>query len=189
MASEIARICIQQLLKAVNSLIGLTGLLVVAYAHWKYSTSLESIGSPDENLNLWFLYASLCVAIALCLVACLGHAGAETANAYCLNSYLVLMFLLLLVEVHIGTFVFLNNDWKECIPEDPTGAIDEISDFIASNNGLCQWAGLLLMIIQSLCATLALLLHAIVEPMSNGVYDPISGRAPLLPTYVRLPFH
>ncbi|CAH9089176.1 unnamed protein product [Cuscuta europaea] len=181
MAIEIVRICAQLLLKAVNYLIGFTGLAILAYTYRRYSLAMDNRGSPDDDSNLWFLYTSVCVGIAFCFVARVGHVGAVTTNKTCLASYCALMFSLILTEVRL----FLNEDWRESSPKDWTGGVDEINTFIANNNELYFWAGFLLTSHHSICAILALILYAIVESMGNNGDDPVPERAPLLPTYIR----
>ncbi|RAL41779.1 hypothetical protein DM860_008961 [Cuscuta australis] len=186
---ETARICTQELLKKLNFLLGLIGLIILGYAFWKYRTFMDNGSvSPDVHPSLWFLYTSAGIAVALFCLAYLGHAGAETANTNCLSFYIVLLSILFLLELPLETYTLLHPDWKEGFPEDPTGAIDEISDFIANNDGLYQLAVLLVIVIEPECAAMALILKTIVERNNNTESDPIPMGALHFQPYYRLPF-
>ncbi|KAF8413899.1 hypothetical protein HHK36_001895 [Tetracentron sinense] len=77
------------------------------------------------------------------------------------SQYMVFVFLLLLLEAAVTADVFLNSDWEEDFPEDPTGRFDEFKDFVKSNFETCKWIGLLIISAQGLSILLAMVLRAL----------------------------
>ncbi|XP_037467680.1 uncharacterized protein LOC119339884 [Triticum dicoccoides] len=49
----------------------------------------------------------------MCLLTCLGHIAAETANSPCLSCHVIFVFLLVILEAAIVADVFLNSYWEE----------------------------------------------------------------------------
>lgn len=56
---EIARSCIQRMLKVVNSLVGISGLLVMFYGCWMFAFSQSHVGCSDDALSFWYISAFL----------------------------------------------------------------------------------------------------------------------------------
>ncbi|KAF5185978.1 Tetraspanin-19, partial [Thalictrum thalictroides] len=86
-----------------------------------------------------FIYTTLALGVSLCLIACSGHVAAETANGHCLSCYMVFIILLTLLEAAVTADIYLNRDWEEDFPSDPTGKFDEFKHFVRSNFDFCKW--------------------------------------------------
>ncbi|URE44511.1 Stem-specific protein [Musa troglodytarum] len=181
------RSCLQSVLKLVNSMIGFTGMGMILYALWMLrswykhmdGTSFGGSGSTPP----WFIYTFLGLGISLCLITCVGHIAAETANSHCLSCYMVFVFLLITLEAAITAFIFLNRDWEEDFPEDPTGEFNELKNFVKSNFEMCKWIGLLVVATQALSIFTAMVLRALGPDSGTDCDsddDSIPARLPLL---------
>ncbi|XP_073106060.1 tetraspanin-19-like [Elaeis guineensis] len=176
------RSCLQSVLKLVNSVIGMAGMGMILYSLWMmrvwYKQSGGLVFSPP-----WFVYTFLGLGIFLCLITCSGHIAAETANGHCLSCYMVFVFLLVMLEAAVTADIFLNRNWEEDFPEDPTGKFDELKNFVRSNFEMCKWIGLLVVAAQALSIFLAMVLRAL-GPDSGSYYDSdddiVPARLPLL---------
>ncbi|RVX09313.1 Tetraspanin-19 [Vitis vinifera] len=123
-----------------------------------------------------FIYTFLGLGATLCLFTCFGHAAAETANGCCLY------------VAGVTADVFLNHDWEEDFPEDPTGSFHEFKNFVRSNFEICKWIGLSILFVQGLSILLAMVLKALGPHQyydSDDEYAPT--RAPLLRNAVHPP--
>ncbi|PWA88448.1 Tetraspanin/Peripherin [Artemisia annua] len=133
----------------------------------------------------WFIYAFMGLGVILVCISCIGHIAAEAIHGCCLCFYTVLKIILILLEVALVAFIALDNRWEKDLPEDPTGQLDSIREFIEDNLDICKWVGIVIIVIQVLCLLLAVLLRMMVssqkknEDMEEGSS---SGRAwePLL---------
>ncbi|CAH9089178.1 unnamed protein product [Cuscuta europaea] len=102
------------ILKLQSCCANVSGQLLLYY-HCLLNSSVgiyaQVLSNDYQSLHLYsrFLYTSVCVGIAFCFVARVGHVGAVTTNKTCLASYCALMFSLILTEVRL----FLNEDWRE----------------------------------------------------------------------------
>ncbi|XP_022748893.1 tetraspanin-19-like [Durio zibethinus] len=191
---RVVRNCIQSILKLVNSIIGMVGMATILYVIWLIRVWEREVGDlPFEGSDYpapWFIYTFLGLGVTLCVIACSGHVAAETANGCCLYFYMAFIFLLLMLEAALTTDVFLNRDWEEDFPVDPSGSFNKFKDFIRSNFEFCKWIGLSVVSVQGLCILLAMLVKAVGPHQyyeSDDYTDP--ERVPLLknavhPTYV-----
>ena len=137
----------------------------------------------DDSIPPWFMYTFLGLGVCLCFITCSGHIAAETANGHCLSCYMVLVFMLVMLEAAITADVFLNKNWEEDFPEDKTGRFDALKKFVQSNFDMCKWIGLGIVGAQALSIFLAMVLRALGS--TNGSYydsddDYIPARLPLL---------
>ncbi|KAJ8436833.1 hypothetical protein Cgig2_018929 [Carnegiea gigantea] len=64
--------------------------------------------------------------------------------------YMMLMFLLLVLEGVLIADVFLNHNWEQDFPKDATGNFQELEKFIKENFDFCKWIGLTILVAQSL---------------------------------------
>lgn len=197
MAGGIVRSCIQSMLKMVNSIIGMVGMAMILYAMWLIRVWQRHMGgspfmSPDSPAP-WFIYTFLGLGVSLCVITCSGHIAADTSNGICLYCYMVFIILLVMLEAGVTADVFLNRDWEEDFPEDPTGSFNDLKEFIRSNFKICKWIGLSIVSVQGLCILLAMVLKALgpyqyYDSSSDDDYSP--PRRPLLmnvghpPSYV-----
>ncbi|XP_008802328.1 tetraspanin-19-like [Phoenix dactylifera] len=178
------RSCLQSALKLVNSVIGMAGMGMILYSLWMMRVWSKQIdGSGASSAPPWFIYTFLGLGIFLCLITCSGHIAAETASGHCLSCYMVFVFLLVMLEVAITADIFLNRNWEEDFPEDPTGKFGELKDFVRSNFEMCKWIGLLVVAAQALSIFLAIVLRAL-GPDHGSYYDSdddtVPARLPLL---------
>ncbi|KDP24147.1 hypothetical protein JCGZ_25804 [Jatropha curcas] len=176
---------IQSILKLLNSLIGMVGLGMILYGVWLIRVWQREMGDlpfeDSDHLAPWFIYTFLGVGVTLCVITCLGHVAAETANGCCLYLYMLFVFLLFMLEAGVTADVFLNRDWEQDFPKDPTGSFNQFKDFIRSNFEMCKWIGLSIVSVQGLSFLLALLLKALGPHQyydSDDEYAP--DRVPLL---------
>lgn len=133
---------------------------MIIYGLWMIRAWQRQMDGSDYPTP-WFIYATLGLGATLCVIACSGHIAAETANGCCLYCYLVFIFLLLMVEGAVTTDVFLNRNWEEDFPKDPSGNFHEFRDFIKENFDICKWVGLSILGAQGLSIFLALILKAL----------------------------
>nr|GMC70475.1 tetraspanin-19 [Ipomoea batatas]GMC72817.1 tetraspanin-19 [Ipomoea batatas]GMC76914.1 tetraspanin-19 [Ipomoea batatas] len=186
---DIVRSCIQRMLKMVNSLIGLSGLLMILYGCWMFTTLQPHVPCSDVAPSFWFIYTTIGVGFSVNLIACTGHIAAETCNTCYLYSYVFFIYIFHLLETYLLANVFLNINWEEDLPKDTTGNIDKIKDFIEDNYEICKWIGLLAVTVPAVCASLALILKALEPGYLEGRQDYALDVAPLLENYVAQPSH
>ncbi|KAL6536945.1 hypothetical protein OROHE_012529 [Orobanche hederae] len=101
--------------------------------------------------------------------------------------YMAFVFLLFVLEAAVTADVFLNHNWEEDFPKDPTGNFDQLKDFIKANFDTCKWIGLTVVALQGLSVLLAMILKAL-GPRTERYYesddDYLPDRVPLLKNYV-----
>ncbi|XP_056177474.1 tetraspanin-19 isoform X2 [Syzygium oleosum] len=175
--------CMQSILKLVNSLIGMVGMAMVLYSVWMIRVWTRHMSDLDHSAQHapWFIYTFLGLGVTLCVITCSGHVAAETVNGCCLYLYMLFIFLLLILEAAVTIDVFLNRDWEEDFPEDLTGNLDLLKEFVRSNFEMCKWIGLSIVSIQGLCILLAMVLKALGPHENYDSDDDFSpDRVPLL---------
>ncbi|XP_074585614.1 tetraspanin-19-like [Curcuma longa] len=183
---RILRSCLQSMLKMVNSVAGLVGVAFVLYGLWMVRVWHREIHA-DPTLP-WFIYTSLGLGVLLCLITCFGHVAAETSNAHCISLYMILIFLLIMLEAAITADVIQNKDWEEDFPEDTTGRFNEFKNFIRSNFELCKWVGLVIVAAQAISIFLGMILKAVGsnrESNYDSDDDSVNARLPLLRNQVQ----
>ncbi|WOL05390.1 tetraspanin-19-like [Canna indica] len=186
------RSCVQSLLKVVNAAIGLAGMGMILYSLWmirSWSTNIDGSSSgANDTAPPWFIYTFLGIGIFFCLITCSGHIAAETTNGHCLCCYIVFVFLLIALEVAITADIFLNRNWEEDFPKDPTGKFDELKGFVRLNFEMCKWIGLLVVAAQAFSIVVAMVLRTL-GPDNETDYDSdddsIPARLPLLRSHVQ----
>ncbi|KAH0457138.1 hypothetical protein IEQ34_015045 [Dendrobium chrysotoxum] len=183
------RLCLQSTLKILNSVMGLFGMAMIMYSIWMIRSCLRQIGelsrrfSESSSSPSWFIFAFLGLGIFLCVLTCSGHIAAETINSHCLSCYAATLVFLLILEAAITADIFLNRNWEEAFPHDPTGRFNEFKEFVRSNSELCKWIGLLVVAVQALSILLSMVLRALGP--DQGEYDEsdddsLPARLPLL---------
>ncbi|XP_078427437.1 tetraspanin family protein [Wolffia australiana] len=180
-------LCLQSILKLANSVIGMVGIGMILYSLWMlrawYNKTRGFWSEGPDSSSPWFIYTFLVLGVILCVIACSGHIAAETVNGPCISCYMVFVFLLIIAEAAITADVFLNKNWKEDFPRDPTGRLNEFKDFIDSNFDTCKWIGLTIVGSQGMAIIMAMVLRAM-GPYREHDYDSdddyIPARLPLL---------
>ncbi|KAJ0691958.1 hypothetical protein HanPI659440_Chr15g0580661 [Helianthus annuus] len=119
---------------------------------------LESDSVPAP----WFIYAFMGLGVVLCCISCIGHIAAEAIHGCCLCFYTILKIVLILLEVALVGFIVLDHRWEKDLPEDPTGSIDSIREFIEDNVEICKWVGITIVVIQVLSLLLAVVLRMMI---------------------------
>ncbi|KAL3565702.1 hypothetical protein D5086_033748 [Populus alba] len=192
--ASVMRSCIQSILKLLNCVIGMVGLAMMLYAVWLIRVWQREIGDfpffddDDDDFSPWFIYTFLGLGVTLSMITCLGHIAAETANGCCLYLYMLFVFLLLMLEAGVTADVFLNRDWEEDFPKDPSGSFDQFKGFIGSSFELCKWIGLSIVSVQGLSFLVAMILKAVgPHPCYDSDDDYASDRVPLLKDVVHPP--
>lgn len=177
----------------MNSVIGMAGLAMILYSAWMirvWQRKMDDLpfSHHSDYPPPWFIYAFLGLGVTFCVITCSGHVAAETANGCCLYLYMVFVVLLLMLEAAVTVDVFLNRDWREDFPKDPSGNFDQFKNFIQTNFEMCKWIGLSLVSVQGFSLLLAMILKALGPHQyydSDDEYTP--DRVPLLmnaPPYV-----
>ncbi|KAG2712402.1 hypothetical protein I3760_04G123900 [Carya illinoinensis] len=184
--ARIVRSCMQSILKLVNSLIGMVGMAMILYAVWMITVWQRHMGElpfdGSDHPAPWFIYTFLGLGITLCVITCTGHIAAETANGCCLYIYMLFVFLLLMLEAGVTADIFLNRNWEEDFPEDPSGRFAQFKDFVRSNFEICKGIGLTIVSVQGLSLLLSMVLKALGPHQyydSDDDYAP-DHRVPLL---------
>eukprot|EP00250_Pteridium_aquilinum_P013601 c21448_g1_i2 orf=295-1233(+) len=138
--------------------------------------------------SAWFVYMFIAVGIVITLITCSGYIAAATANGCCLSCYSLFLGLFMILELGIAGFVFFDQDWQEVIPEDSTGELDNIENFIEDKIDILKWVALGAIILQALVLLLAVVLRGM-RGNPTEAYDsddeflgPRASRQPLLNT-------
>ncbi|XP_066346378.1 tetraspanin-19-like [Miscanthus floridulus] len=187
MAGRMVRSCVQTALKAANSVVGLAGMAVILYALWMLRAWYREVADLHLHQRLpvpWFIYTFLGLGIFLCLLTCSGHIAAESASGHCLSCYMAIVFVLIIMEGAITMDVFLNSNWEEDFPADPSGKFEDFKDFVRSNFEICEWVGLSVVAAQVLSIILGMVLRTL-GPDRETDYDSdddttVPARLPLL---------
>ncbi|XP_057247729.1 tetraspanin-19 isoform X2 [Beta vulgaris subsp. vulgaris] len=133
--------------------------------------------------KLKFIYTFLGLGVIFCVITCSGHIAAETLNGCCLYLYMMIVFLLLVLEGVVTADVFLNHHWEQDFPKDVSGNLHELKVFVGENFDFCKWIGLSILAAQGLSFLLAMVLKAM-GPHRERYYDSdeeyASTRHPLL---------
>ncbi|XVF40520.1 hypothetical protein PTKIN_Ptkin01aG0120200 [Pterospermum kingtungense] len=178
---RIIKSCLQSILKVVNLIMAMVGIAMILYGFWMVRVWQRDMGgSSFDDFNStapWFIYTFLGTGITLCLLTCLGHIAADSANGSCLFCYVVIISMLLLVETAIAADVLLNSNWEMDLPEDPTGRFHDFKEFVESNIDIFKWIGLLIILGQGLSVLLAMALRAL-GPNQCSNYDSDEEFAP-----------
>ncbi|GJS77545.1 hypothetical protein Tco_0727426 [Tanacetum coccineum] len=135
---------------------------------------LESNSIPAP----WFIYAFMGLGVILCCISCIGHIAAEAIHGCCLCFYTILKIVLILLELSLVAFIALDHRWEKDLPDDPTGQLDSIREFIEDNLDICKWVGIVIIVIQVLCLLLAVLLGMMVSSQKKN--DDLEEGEPLL---------
>ncbi|KAK2976766.1 hypothetical protein RJ640_030116, partial [Escallonia rubra] len=98
--------------------------------------------------------------------------------SHVMHKYMVLIFLLLLLETGIIADVFLNSNWEKDLPEDPSGRFNDFKDFVKSNQDVCQWIFLLIITTQGASILFATVLRTLgtdqgTDYVTHGEYRPL----------------
>ncbi|KAI4368168.1 hypothetical protein MLD38_016755 [Melastoma candidum] len=158
---------LQRFLKTLNCFMGATSVATIMYSIWMtivWQKDVESSSSLWSNTP-WFIYVFMSLGVVLCLITCIGHFAAESANGCFLSFHIVVMFLLMLLEIMIASDIVLNSDWKDDLPKDPTGRLEDLEDFVEENKATCMWLGLLIIIIQGSIIMLSIVLKVVRKEM------------------------
>lgn len=160
---------------------------MILYALWMFRVWYRQFDEGGAPLP-WFFFTFLGVGVFFCIITCSGHIAAETANGHCLSCYMVFVFLLVMLEAAITTDVFMNRNWEEDFPEDPTGKFNEFKNFVRSNFDICKWIGLGIVAAQGMSIVLAMVLRGL-GPDHGSYYDSdddyVPTRLPLLRNQVQ----
>ncbi|XP_024398230.1 uncharacterized protein [Physcomitrium patens] len=138
----------------------------------------------NENVELsklptpWFIYAFQGVGITTLLITCTGHIAAETGHNFCLSCYLCLQILFGIAQLIFAGYLFFDKHWRQDLPDDPTGQLDKVEEFVEENLSICKWVALGVLIIEALGLLFASTLRAIsADPRRSG-YDSDEELAP-----------
>ncbi|KAH7568935.1 hypothetical protein JRO89_XS06G0076400 [Xanthoceras sorbifolium] len=171
---RIARTCLQSFMKAMNLIMGMVGVAMILYGFWMvrvWQRDKEGSSSHDyDSTAPWFIYTFLGAGVTFCLITCLGHIAAASANCFCLYCYMSIICLVLLLETAMAADVVLNSDWEKDLPEDPTGRFHDFKEFVDSNFDTFKWISLLIILAQGSSILLGMALKAL-GPNRGSNYD------------------
>ncbi|KNA21552.1 hypothetical protein SOVF_042090 [Spinacia oleracea] len=122
--------CIKTTLKLANSVMAIAGIAILMYSVWMIVVCLREYYKYPFS---WFLWGSIGTGIIFCFLACIGHIAASTKNNHLLSSYIVFMFLVILVECLITADICLNDDWDKDFPKDHTKRFNHFMHFVDNN--------------------------------------------------------
>ncbi|GFY94257.1 hypothetical protein Acr_09g0007030 [Actinidia rufa] len=147
--ARILKRCVKTCLKFVNLSNTFVGVALICYSHWvvgvvqrEFEDSPPSDGQPI--CIPWFVNAFVGIGIGLFALTVFGYVAAATANRYCLTLDL---------------------------PEDPTGKLDDIKEFVENNFELCQWYILSFVSTQGFSILLAAVLRGLITKHLATNYD------------------
>jgi len=149
----------------LNGLLG-EGVLVEQLARPLLKESLKLSDVPDP----WFIYAFFGTGAITCFVSLTGHVAAELSNSFCLACYSVLQVVLILAQFAVAGLLFFDRHWREDVPEDPTGELDKVQEFVVENLDICKWISLGVVLLEVLGLFFAFILRAI-SSSSRRNYD------------------
>ncbi|GMH30347.1 hypothetical protein Nepgr_032190 [Nepenthes gracilis] len=153
-----SRSCVQISLKVANSIVAVAGIGIVLYSLWMIGVCFRE--KDDHRFYFsWFVCAFLAVGISFCVIACIGHAAANTRRGLCLSCYILLIFFILVAESFIIGDIFLNEDWKKDFPKDPSDRFDDFVDWVEDNCNAFKSMALLLAISQITSMIMAMILR------------------------------
>eukprot|EP00249_Psilotum_nudum_P008593 c21390_g1_i1 orf=303-1268(-) len=137
----------------------------------------------------WFIYLFIGAGVIICLITCSGYIAAASMNGCCLSCYTIFVGLFIILELALAGFIFFNHNWEKDIPEDPTGQLGNIEDFIKSNFRILKWVALAIVILEGIAILLSLILRALNSsrkedydsdddyvPPRSGVRQPLLNR-------------
>jgi len=151
------------------------------------SPLLFSVGGLGASLEApWFIYAFLGVGAFICLVTCTGAIAAEVHSAICLSCYQFGIAFMLLIQVVLAAFLFIDSNWEEDLPDDPSGQLDNLKEFIRENIDIIKWFALAVLVVQIIAVALAMILRALHGGEQEHEEDPENpytgnSRQPLIP--------
>ncbi|XP_039068430.1 tetraspanin-19-like isoform X2 [Hibiscus syriacus] len=193
--ASILKSCMQFTLKSVNLIMAMVGIAMILYGFWMLRVwHRDMSGSSYEDLDYtapWFIYTFLATGVTLCLLTCLGHIAADSANRFCLLCYMVIISVLLLIETGITADILLNEDWEKDIPDDPTGRFRDFKQFVETNIDIFKWIFLIIFLGQGLSVLLAMALRAFIPTNQCSNYDSdkefTQARQPLINNHAQKP--
>lgn len=163
-------------MKMFNAIVGMAGIAMVLYSLWMIHVWQKQTGhSPfdDDSSDYplpWFIYTFMGLGVLFCMITCSGHIAAETLSGCCLYIYMMLMFLLLVLEGVLLADVFLNRNWEQDFPKDASGNFRELEIFIRENFDFCKWFGLTILVAQGMAFLMGIVLKAL-GPHRERNYD------------------
>nr|GLL24105.1 tetraspanin-19-like [Ipomoea trifida]GMC83866.1 tetraspanin-19-like [Ipomoea batatas]GME17571.1 tetraspanin-19-like [Ipomoea batatas] len=157
---RILKKCLQISLKLANLTLGTVGIAMLMYGLWMIRVWQRDAAGSGYAFP-WFVHAFLGIGIGLCAITFLGHFAAHTANPFCLTSYMLTIFLLLLAETGLLADVYLNSDWEKDLPEDPSGRFNDFKNFVKNNSEDFQWITLFIVLAQGVSILLATVLRTL----------------------------
>ncbi|XP_024367638.1 tobamovirus multiplication protein 2A isoform X2 [Physcomitrium patens] len=107
----------------------------------------------------WFIYAFFGAGAITCFVSLTGHIAADFPERKL--QYSVLQILLLLAQFAVAGALFFDRHWREDIPEDPTGELDKVQEFVLNNLDICKWVSLGVVVLEALGLFFAFILRSI----------------------------
>ncbi|KAJ4805167.1 Tobamovirus multiplication protein 2A [Rhynchospora pubera] len=185
----VCRVLFDFLLKLLNLVLGILGLGMIGYGvyllvEWiKLSSDSNSASVPPALLlfvsndilkeleKAWFIYAFIGIGVLLLIMSCFGCIGAATRNGCCLSFYSFLIILLIVAELAVVAFIFLDHNWKDVIPADKTGNFEMIYNFLRKHWKIAKWVALGAVVLEALAFMLALAVRLANQPLDEDEDD------------------
>ncbi|GBG65609.1 hypothetical protein CBR_g51492 [Chara braunii] len=129
------------------------------------TSAIVSAGLNDLKLPApWFIYVFLIAGIFMAVVTCTGLIGAGTNNGCCLSCHSLGLAVLLMAQAALAAVVFLNDNWQDYLPADPTGQLVKTKSFIAQHLQIFQGIAIAVASVE----VLGLLLSMSLKAMQGG---------------------
>ncbi|GAV90257.1 Tetraspannin domain-containing protein [Cephalotus follicularis] len=159
------RCCLRKSLRAINLIMILSGIGMIAYSLWLQKKWDEGVAGLLPFVTYlpkpWFIYTCLGVGIAVCLSTLLGYATSNCINNSSLCIYIITISSLVLLEVAVIVSIFFKMDWDKEIEEYIDANHEKFKSFLIFHLKMCQLISLVILIPQINVIAIAAILWAI----------------------------
>ncbi|KAI5061046.1 hypothetical protein GOP47_0023551 [Adiantum capillus-veneris] len=160
--------CLRCMLKLLNFVLVFVGVSLLLFSLWV----LHKLPASSFRSNqLWFIYLLLGLGASICMLAFLGHFATDSANGCWLSCYAFSLVVLLMLQGAFTIETFLYKQGDAVMPDDPTGVLNRVIEFIEENLDVCKWAGLVILVMEALAAMLALCAKAAASSFVGEDFD------------------
>lgn len=118
---------------------------------------VSSVWTPTA----WFIYVFIGAGVVITVIMCSGCIAASTTNGCCLSCYSFFVGLVIIVELGAAAFIYFYDNWQDVIPEDSTGELNSIEDFVVDKFYILKWVALSIIVLQACALFLAVTLRAL----------------------------
>ncbi|XAR70880.1 hypothetical protein NMG60_11027916 [Bertholletia excelsa] len=169
--------CVYKTLRIVNIIVNLLGVLMIIYSLWLLKVWDTEIAQLPSVVGLplpWFIYASIGVGIAVCIITLSGHMVANCISKSILVIYTFSIFSLLLIQAGVIVVILFRIDWENEIIWYIDSHHTSFKSFILFHLLICRLIAILFLVAQTSIVALAAILCVIgTEPtIQSHLSDP-----------------